>query len=71
MDLQPRVANVIRDNETHIVPIRAIQQNEIILVKPGDKVPVDGIVISGDSSVDESLLSGESAPVKKVSGDAL
>ena len=71
MDLQPRVANVIRDNETHIVPIRAIQQNETIIIKPGDKIPVDGIVITGDSSVDESLLSGESAAVKKVTGDTL
>jgi len=71
MDLQPRVANVIRDNETHIVPIRAIQRNETILVKPGDKIPVDGIVISGTSSIDESLLSGESAPVKKITGDTL
>jgi P-type Cu2+ transporter len=71
MDLQPRVANVIRDNETHIVPIRAIQNSETILVKPGDKIPVDGVVISGHSSVDESLLSGESAPVKKQDGDTL
>ena len=71
MDLQPRVANVIRDNETHIVPIRAIQKGDTILVKPGDKIPVDGTVISGNSSVDESLLSGESAPVKKQDGDTL
>ena len=71
MDLQPRVANVIRDNETHIVPIRAIQYGETILVKPGDKIPVDGVVISGDSSIDESLLSGEAAPVKKHVGDKL
>jgi len=71
MDLQPRVANVLRDNETHIVPIRAIQLNQTILVKPGDKIPVDGIVLSGISSVDESLLSGESAPVKKQLNDNL
>ncbi len=71
MDLQPRVANVLRDNETHIVPIRAIQLNEIILVKPGDKIPVDGIITEGESSIDESLLSGESAPVKKQRGDTL
>jgi len=71
MDLQPRVANVIRDNETHIVAIRAIKNGETILVKPGDKIPVDGVVISGESSVDESLLSGESAAVKKHAGDNL
>jgi len=71
MDLQPRVAHVVRENETHIVPIRAIQQDEIILVKPGEKIPVDGVVISGNSSVDEALLSGESAPVKKQCDDKL
>lgn len=71
MDLQPRVANVIRDNETHIVPIRAIQLDETILVKPGEKIPVDGIIISGQSSIDEALLSGESVPVKKRAGDSL
>lgn len=71
MDLQPRVANVIRDNETCIVPIRAIQKDEIILIKPGEKVPVDGIVLSGTSSIDEALLSGEAAAVNKQEGDTL
>ncbi len=71
MDLQPRVAHVIRDNETHIVPIRSIQKDETILVKPGEKIPVDGIILSGNSSVDEALLSGESAPLKKQAGDLL
>lgn len=71
MDLQPRVANVIRENETHIVPIRAIRTGETILVKPGDKIPVDGVILSGQSSVDESLLSGESAAVSKQPGDTL
>ncbi len=71
MDLQPKVANVIRDNEAHIIPIRALQINETILVKPGEKIPVDGTVISGQSSVDEAFLSGESSPVKKRAGDSL
>jgi len=71
MDLQPRVAHVVRDNETHIVPIRAIQKDEIILVKPGDKIPVDGIVVAGSSSVDEALLSGEAVPVNKKVDDKL
>lgn len=71
MDLQPRVANVLRDNETQIVPIRAIQLDETILIKPGEKVPVDGIIISGTSSVDEALLSGESLALKKQPGDTL
>ncbi len=71
MDLQPRVAYVLKDNETYTVPIRAVQKNDIILVKPGDKIPVDGIVISGNSSVDEAMLSGESVAVKKHSSDTL
>ncbi|VAW70922.1 Lead, cadmium, zinc and mercury transporting ATPase; Copper-translocating P-type ATPase [hydrothermal vent metagenome] len=71
MDLQPRVASVVRDNETHIIPVRALQINETILVRPGEKIPVDGTVLSGHSSVDEALLSGEASPVKKSSGDIL
>ncbi len=71
MDLQPRVAHVLRNNETHVVPIRAIQKGEIILVKPGEKIPVDGLVVSGNSAIDEALLSGEAAAVKKQPGDTL
>ncbi|VAW56047.1 Lead, cadmium, zinc and mercury transporting ATPase; Copper-translocating P-type ATPase, partial [hydrothermal vent metagenome] len=71
MDLQPRVAHVLRNNETHIVPIRGIQLNETILIKPGEKIPVDGTVISGCSSIDEALLSGESTPVKKQIDDKI
>ncbi|VAW58931.1 Lead, cadmium, zinc and mercury transporting ATPase; Copper-translocating P-type ATPase [hydrothermal vent metagenome] len=71
MDLQPRVASAIRNNETCIVPIRALQVNENILVKPGEKIPVDGIVVAGESSVDEALLSGESTPLKKRPKDHL
>ncbi|HED34888.1 MAG TPA: heavy metal translocating P-type ATPase [Gammaproteobacteria bacterium] len=71
MDLQPKVAHVIRDNEAHITPVRTLQINETILVKPGEKIPVDGTVICGQSSVDEALLSGESSPVKKYPGDNL
>jgi len=71
MDLQPRVANVLRDNQTHIVPIRAIKKDETIIIKSGEKVPVDGIVLSGTSSIDEALLSGEAIPVKKQTGDIL
>ena len=70
MDLQPRVATVIRDGEEQVIPIRAVTVGERVLVKPGEKVPVDGVVIAGESSVDESMLSGESAPVtKRVNGE--
>lgn len=71
MDLQARVAHVVRNNETVVVPIRAIQKDEIILVKPGEKIPVDGIIVSGNSAIDEALLSGESALVKKQINDVL
>ena len=71
MDLQPRVAHVVRNNETQVVPVRAIKKDEIILVKPGEKIPVDGIIVSGSSSIDEALLSGEAIPVRKQAGDTL
>ncbi|GAB6039724.1 heavy metal translocating P-type ATPase [Endothiovibrio diazotrophicus] len=69
MDLQPRVATVIRDGEEQVVPIRAVSAGEQVRVKPGEKVPVDGVVVAGESQVDESMLSGESLPVCKAPGD--
>jgi len=69
LDLQPKVAHVIRDGETHIVPIRSVKQNETVLIKAGDKISVDGIVIKGSSSVDEAMLSGESLAVRKSVND--
>lgn len=65
MDLQPRVATVLRNGEEQIVSVRALQVGERVLVKPGSKIPMDGLVCEGHSSVDESMLSGESMPVKK------
>lgn len=69
LDLQPRVANVIRNGETQVVPIRSVKENETVLIKAGDKIPVDGIIIDGQSAVDEAMLSGESIPVKKSVND--
>ena len=69
LDLQPKVAHVIRDGETHVVPIRSVKKGETVLIKAGDKVPVDGFVIKGLSSVDEAMLSGESMPVSKSVND--
>ncbi len=54
-----------------LVPVEQVQRGEVFLVRPGDKVPVDGIVLSGDSAVDESMLTGESLPVQKHSGSML
>ncbi|MCW8854072.1 MAG: heavy metal translocating P-type ATPase, partial [Gammaproteobacteria bacterium] len=65
LDLQPRIAHVIRNGETETVPIRSVKQGETVLIKAGDKIPVDGIVINGTTSINESMLTGESSPVKK------
>ncbi|MDH5484542.1 MAG: heavy metal translocating P-type ATPase [Gammaproteobacteria bacterium] len=69
LDLQPRVATVLRDGKPEIVPVRSIKINEIVIIKAGDKIPVDGHVIDGSSSIDEAMLSGESIPRRKTTGD--
>lgn len=69
LDLQPRVASVLRDGEEKIVPVRSIKIAEQVLIKPGASIAVDGCVVEGQSSVDESMLSGESQPLKKQVGD--
>ena len=71
LDLQPRVARVLRDGEEAVVPIRSVKPGEIVLVRPGDQIPVDGRVLDGASSVDEAMLSGESEPVLKAVGDGV
>ncbi|HYR05573.1 MAG TPA: heavy metal translocating P-type ATPase [Gallionella sp.] len=68
MELQPRVAIVMRDGDEQMTPIRGVKPGDRVLIKPGYKVPVDGIVIEGHSAVDESMLSGESTPVGKSIG---
>ena len=69
LDLQPRGATVLHEGEETLLPIRAIKSGELVLVKPGDRIPVDGTIIEGRSNVDESMLSGESTPVGKTSND--
>jgi Cu2+-exporting ATPase len=68
MELQPRVATVMQDGKEQITPTRGVRLGDHVLIKPGYKVPVDGIVLEGHSAVDESMLSGESAPVNKSIG---
>ena len=68
MSLQPRTANVIRGSEEAQIAIDEIRVGEVIVVRPGERIPVDGEVLHGISSVDESMLTGESSLVDKVSG---
>ena len=69
MGLSPKTATVIQDNKAIIIPLDEVETGDIILVKPGEKIPVDGIVIDGHSAVDESMLTGESIPVEKTKGN--
>ena len=67
--LAPKMATVLRDGQEVEVPVEEVQVGDFIRVKPGEKVPVDGVVIEGNSTVDESMLTGESIPVSKSVGD--
>lgn len=69
--LQAKEALVIRDGNEMLIPIENVVIGDTIIVKPGGKIPVDGIVLSGTSSVDEAMITGESIPVDKQSGDTL
>lgn len=66
--LQPRTARVIRDGAERDIPVESVQVGDHVRVRPGEKVPVDGIVLEGESAVDESMLTGESLPVGKAPG---
>jgi len=68
MELQPRVAIVMHNGQEQMTPIRGVKPGDRVLIKPGYQVPVDGVVIEGRSSIDESMLSGESVPVSKSVG---
>jgi len=69
MDLAPGTANVLRDGEPVVTPIGQVRPGDLVLVKPGESVPVDGEVLSGQSAVNEAALTGESLPVDKGPGD--
>jgi len=69
--LQPKNATVIRKGKGITIPIDDVIVGDIVIVKPGQKIPVDGIVLSGSSSVDESMVTGESIPVEKGKGDTV
>ncbi|SIO31551.1 heavy metal translocating P-type ATPase [Halodesulfovibrio marinisediminis] len=71
MDLTPDTAIRIVDGEQQIVPATDVMAGDILLIRPGERIPVDGSIIEGSSSVDESMLTGESLPVSKTVGDSL
>ncbi len=68
MGLKPKTARVIRDGKEIDIPIKAVIKGDLILVRPGEKIPTDGVIVSGSSSIDESMLTGESIPVAKETG---
>ena len=71
MNLAPKTATVIHNNEEIIVNVEELKVGDVILVKPGERVPVDGVIISGTSSIDESMVTGESMPVEKTVGSTV
>ena len=69
MGLAPRTASVIRDGEEVSIPIEDVRAGDIVRVRPGEKIPVDGTILEGRSTIDESMLTGESLPVEKTADD--
>lgn len=71
MRLSPQVATRLRDGEEQQVPVSAVQVGDLLLVRSGEGIPVDGVVVQGSASVDESMLTGESVPIEKQEGDTV
>ncbi len=71
MKLQPKIARVIRDGQELEIPADEVEVGDLILVRPGESIPVDGLVKEGYSAVDEAMLTGESLPVEKRAGDTV
>jgi len=69
MDLAPKTATVVRDGAETVIPVEQVAVGDLILVRPGQAIPVDGEIVEGSSSIDESALTGESIPVDKAPGD--
>jgi Cu+-exporting ATPase len=69
MGLQAKIARVIRNDEEQEIPVEEVQVGDIVVVRPGEKIPVDGVVTEGYSGVDEKVITGESIPVEKKTGD--
>src|SRR5467141_1128535 len=69
MDLAPRTAHVVRDGKEEEIPVELVQVDDLLVVRPGERIPVDGAIVEGSSAVDESMITGESIPVEKGVGD--
>src|SRR3989454_8334671 len=69
--LVPPQARVLRDGIEILIPTSQVQVGDIIILKPGDRVPVDGRIVEGETAIDESLVTGESIPVAKQAGDSV
>ena len=71
MKLAPKTATVVRDGQEMTVPVEQVQKDDVFVVRPGESIPVDGVVLEGTSAVNESALTGESVPADKTPGDAV
>lgn len=71
MDLAPKTATVLRDGKETEIPVDQVAVGDVVVVRPGQSIPVDGVILSGGSSVDQSALTGESIPVEKQPGDSV
>ncbi|MGA3287791.1 MAG: heavy metal translocating P-type ATPase [Bacteroidota bacterium] len=69
LGLQPKTARIIKDKKEIEIPIADVVVGDVVIVRPGERIPVDGVILKGNSSVDESMVSGESIPVEKTIGD--
>jgi Cu+-exporting ATPase len=69
LDLQPRMAHLVRDEVERDVPVESVEVDDLLVIRPGERLPVDGVVVEGNSAVDQSAITGESIPVEKIAGD--
>ena len=71
MDLAPKTATVERDGKEQVIPVEQLRVGDVIVVKPGQSIPADGVIIEGNTSVDEAAITGESIPVEKEAGNTV
>ncbi len=71
MDLAPRTAHVIRDGKEEEIPVELVLLDDFLIIRPGERIPVDGVIVDGFSAIDESMITGESIPVEKKVGDTV